>query len=77
MELGLEFVFAFGVEELVRAGKIGFGHEDLGWAVEVVAVVGRGGVHETLGGGDAVFFEHHDEHLGVDDRAGVKQFHAR
>jgi hypothetical protein len=24
-----------------------------------------------------VFFEHHHEHLGVDDRAGVEKFHLR
>jgi hypothetical protein len=23
-----------------------------------------------------MFLQHHHEHLGVDDRAGVKQFHA-
>jgi hypothetical protein len=29
-----------------------------------------------LRGGDAVLVEHGDEHLGIDDRAGVEQFHA-
>jgi hypothetical protein len=29
-----------------------------------------------LRGGDAVFVEHGDEHFGIDDRAGIKQFHA-
>jgi hypothetical protein len=29
-----------------------------------------------LRGSDAVFFEHHHQHIGVDERAGVKQFHA-
>jgi hypothetical protein len=28
-----------------------------------------------LRGGDAVLVEHGDEHLGVDERAGVEQFH--
>ena len=64
-----------GVEELVGAVVIGFWDEDLGGAVQV-AVIRQGGVHEILRGGDAVFFQHHDEHLGVDDWAGVKQFHA-
>ena len=70
-----KLVFAFGVEKLVGAVVIGFRHEDLGGAVQV-AVVRRGGIHERLRGGDAVLFEHHHEHLGVDDRAGVEQFHA-
>jgi hypothetical protein len=42
-----------------------------------IAVVRRGGVHERLRGGDAMFLQHHHERLGVDDRAGVKQFHAK
>ena len=54
---------------------IGFRHEDLGGAAQI-AVVRRGGVHERLCGSDAMFLQHHHEHLGVDDRAGVKQFHA-
>jgi hypothetical protein len=29
-----------------------------------------------LRGGDAVLLQHGHKHLGVDDRAGVKQFHA-
>ena len=69
-----KLVLALGVEELVGAGKIRLRHEDLGGAVQV-AVVRRGGVHEILRGGDAVFFKHHHEHVGVDERAGVKQFH--
>jgi hypothetical protein len=60
---------------LAGAFVIGFRHEDLGGTVQV-AVVRRGGILERLRGGDAVLFEHHHEHLGVDDRAGVKQFHA-
>ncbi len=42
-----------------------------------IAVVRRGGVHERLRGGDAMLLQHHHEHLGVHDRAGVKQFHAK
>jgi hypothetical protein len=42
-----------------------------------IAVVGRGGVNERLRGGDAVLVEHGDEHLGVDERAGVEKFHAK
>jgi len=33
-------------------------------------------VHERLRGGDAMFLQHHHEHLGVDDRTGAKQFPA-
>lgn len=72
---GSKLVLALGVEELVGAVVIGFRHEDVGGAAQI-AVVRRGGVHERLRGGDAMFVQHHHEHLGVDDRAGVKQFHA-
>ena len=74
MELCLKFVFAFGEEQLVGAVEIGLGDEDVGQAVEV-AVIGRGGVHEFLRGGDAVLFEHHHERFRVDDGAGVEKFH--
>jgi hypothetical protein len=70
----LQFVLTFGVEKLMGAVVIGFRHEDLGGAIEV-AIVRHGRVHEILRGGDAMFFEHRHEHLGVDDGAGVKQFH--
>ena len=70
-----KLILALGVEELVSARVIGFRDEDLAEAVQV-AVVRRGGVHEILRGGDAVLFEHHHEHVGVDEGAGVKQFHA-
>ena len=66
-----QFIFALGVEKLVGAGIIGFRDEDLAGAIEV-AIVGRGGVREILRGGDAVLFEHHHEHVGVDEGAGVK-----
>ena len=50
------------------AGEIRFRHEDLRGTAQI-AVVRRGGVHERLRGGDAMFLQHHHEHLGVDDRA--------
>lgn len=70
----LQFIFAFGVEELISAIVIRVGHEDFCQAVQV-AVVGRAGVHEFLRGADAMFLEHDDEHLGVHDRAGVEKLH--
>jgi len=72
---GSKLVLALGVEELVGAVVIGFRHGDLGGAAQI-AVVRRCGIHERLRGGDVMFLQHHHEHLGVDDRAGVKQFHA-
>jgi len=71
---GSKLVLALGVEKLVGAVVIGFRHEDPGGAAQI-AVVRRGGIHERLRGGDAMFLQHHHEHLGIDDRAGVKQFH--
>ena len=41
-----------------------------------IAIVRGAGIHKILRGRDAVLFQHHDEHLGVVDRAGVEQFHA-
>ena len=70
-----KLVLALGVEKLEGAVVIGFWHEDLGGTAQI-AVVRRGGVHERLRGGDAMFLQHHHKHLGVHDRAGVKQFHA-
>jgi len=73
---GSKLVLALGVKELEGPVVIGFRHENAGGTTQI-AVVGRGGVSEFLRGGDAVLLEHRHEHLGVDDRAGVKQFHAR
>ncbi len=70
----LKFVLALGVKKLVSAVEIGFRHEDLRGTAQI-AVVRRGGIHERLRGGDAMLLQHHHEHLGVRDRAGVKQFH--
>jgi len=70
-----QFIFALGVEQLVGAVVIRGRHEDAGGPVQI-AIVRRGGIHEFLRGGYAVFFQHHHEHLGVHDRTGVKQFHA-
>jgi hypothetical protein len=72
---GSKLVLALGIEELVGAVVVGFRHEDLGGAAQI-AVVRRGGVHKRLRGGNAMFLQHHHEHLGVNHRAGVKQFHA-
>ena len=71
----LQLTLALGVKKPVSAVVIGFWDKDCGGTVQI-AVVRRGGVHECLRGGDAVLFQHHHEHLGVDDRAGVKDFHA-
>jgi len=71
----LKFVLALGVKQFECAVVIGFRHKNLRWAAQIT-VVRRGGVNERLRGGDAVFVEHGDEHFGIDDRAGIKQFHA-
>ena len=44
---------------------------------KVIAVVGQARVNKLLGRVDAMFFQHHHEHLGIHDRAGVEQFHRR
>jgi hypothetical protein len=60
----------------MRAVVVGFGNEHFGKAIQV-AIVGGGRVHEFLGANDAVLFEHDEEHLGVDDRAGVEKLHGK
>ena len=70
-----QLILALGVEKLMRAVVIGFGHEDFGRAIQV-AVVGQAGVHEFLRGDDAVLLEHDDEHLRVHHGAGVEKLHA-
>jgi hypothetical protein len=66
-----KFILAFGVKLLERAVIISLRHEDLRGAAQI-AVVRRGGINKRLRGGDAVFFQHHNEHFGIHDRAGVK-----
>jgi len=55
---------------------IRFGYEHLGRSVQV-SVVRLGWINKFLRRDDAVFLEHHDEHLGIDNRAGVEKFHFR
>ena len=69
-----KFILALGVEELPGAVVIRLRHEDLGGAAQI-AVIRPSRVRERLRGGDAVLFQHRHKHLGVDHRAGVKQFH--
>ena len=69
----LQLIFPLGVEKLVGAVVIGFGNENFCGTVQV-AVLGKARVHKFLRGDDAVFFEHHDEHLCIDDGAGVEKF---
>jgi hypothetical protein len=72
----LQLIFAFGVKQLVGAIVIGFGHEHFRDAIQIFVICLRG-VLKFLRRDDAVLFEHDDEHFGVDDGAGVKQFHER
>lgn len=70
-----QLILALGVEELMRAVVVGFGHEHFGGAVQI-AVIRLAGVDKFLRRNDAVLLEHHDEHLGIDDRAGIEKPHA-
>jgi len=72
--LWLQLVFAFGVKQFEGAVVVGCRHEDLGGTAQI-AVVKECGINKRLRGGDAVLVEHGDEHLGVDERAGVEKFH--
>jgi hypothetical protein len=70
----LQFVLAFGIKQLVRSVVVRFRHEDFGRTIQVT-VVRRGRINKLLRRRDAVFFQHYDEHFGVDYRTGIKQFH--
>ena len=72
----LQFVFALGVEQLVRPVVIRFGHEHFGGTIQV-AVIGQVWLYELLRRGDTVFLQHHHEHLGVNHRPGIKKFHTQ
>ena len=73
---GSQFILAIRIEEAVGAVIVGDGHEHMGQAIQVF-VVGQGGIDEFMSGGDAVFFEHDDEHLHIDEGAGVEKFAGR
>lgn len=69
-----KFVLPLGIKQPLRAFIIRLRHEDVRRATQV-PILGRGGINKFLRGADAVFFQHHHEHLRVDHRAGVKKFH--
>jgi hypothetical protein len=70
----LQLILALGVKKLERAVIIGFRDENLRGTAKI-AVIRGGWIDKSLRGGDVVLLKHHDEHLGVDNRAGVEQFH--
>jgi len=51
----------------MRAVVVVLRNQNIGEAIEV-AIVGKGGILKLLFGLDAVFFQHHHEHLRVHDR---------
>ncbi len=59
---------------MVGARIIFLRHEDFRQTVQV-AIIRRVCVHKYLRGNDAMFLQHRYEHLRVDDRASVEQFH--
>ena len=69
-----EFIFSLGVKQLMRSFVISVGHKHFGRAIQIT-IVPRGRINEFLRRGDAMFFQHHDEHLGVDHRTSIKKFH--
>ena len=55
----------------MSAGEIGLRHEDLAGTAQI-AIVRCGRINKGLRGGDAVFLEHHHEHVSIHEWAGVK-----
>ena len=70
----LKLILTLRVKQLMRPLIIRLAHEHLRRSVQVT-VVRLGWIHEFLRGDNAVLLEHHDEHLGVNDRAGVEELH--
>lgn len=63
------------VKQLVRPVIIGFRYEDAGQAIQI-AILRRFRFSKFLRRRNAVFLQHHHQHFSVDDRSGVKKFHA-
>ena len=72
----LKLILALRIEQLMRTIVVGFRDQDLGQSVQI-SVVGQACVDEFLRGRNPMLLQHHNEHLGVDHRACVKQFHVR
>ena len=72
----LQLILPLGIKQLMRPLIIRFAHEHFGRPIQV-AVIRLGWINQFLRRDDAVFFEHHDEHLGIDDRAGVEKLHVK
>ena len=53
---------------------ISFWYENFREAVQI-AIIGLPRINKFLGSSDAMFFQHCDQHLGIYDRTGIKQFH--
>jgi len=70
----LKLILTFGVKQLVCPLVICLGHEHFRLTTQVV-VFRRGRINKLLRRRNAVLFQHHDEHLGVDDRPSIKKFH--
>lgn len=70
-----QFILPLRIEKLKSPIIIRLRDEHLGRPAKV-AIIRRGGIGKRLRGGNAVFLEHHHQHLGIDDGAGVKKFHA-
>ena len=71
-----KLVFPPDVEKLVSTVVIRSRHKNARGPIQIT-IVRRGGIHKFLRGRDAMFFEHHHEHLCIDDGTGVKQFHVK
>jgi len=72
----LQLILALSVKQLVRPIVIGFRYEHFGRTIQIT-IVRRGRINELLRRSDAVFLQHHDEHLRVDHRPGIKKFHTQ
>ena len=60
----------------MRAVVISLRHKNFGQTIQIT-VLGLVWIDILLRGRDAVFFQHDDQHLGVDDRAGVEKLHVK
>src|SRR3974390_824092 len=72
----LQFVLALAVEKTMRQVIVLFGDQYLCGPVQI-AVIGFVWFNKLLLCGNAVLLKHYHQHLGVDDRPGVEEFHWR
>lgn len=75
-ETKLKLILPLPIKQLERAIIICLRDKHLGRPIQI-PIIRLTGIHKLLRRDDAVLLEHHHQHLRIDNRPGIKQFHAR